>query len=139
MTTTLKTIAACATVTVLWIVLQILINAGAVYLAATRGESEWWIAFMKNVISPGLSVYIAFSIVERFYENAPWKVLAVFFLLALLSYTVWSISFNSEHYLLANRTEEWRGVLLGTIISTLFALVGGAVFLFPKLRGSRSA
>jgi hypothetical protein len=139
MATVLRTIAACAATAILWVVLQFVINAGVLYLAATRGEGEWWVAFMKNVISPGLSAYIAFSIVERFFALAPWKVLAGFFLLALLSYTAWSISFNSEHYLLANRTEEWRSVLWGTIISTVSAAVGCAVFLLPKLGGSRGA
>ena len=137
MATVFKTIGACAAIGSLWVVLQFLINIGTLYFAAARGEGEWWIAFMKNVISPGLSAYFAFSIVERYYELAPWKVLAGFFLLALLSYTAWSISFNSEHYLLANRTEEWRSILWGTIISTVSAAAGGAVFLLPKLRVSR--
>lgn len=137
MATTLRTIAACAAVATLWIVLQFLINAGALFLAAIRSEGEWWIAFMKNVLSPGLSAYIAFSIVERYYQLAPWKALVGFFILALLSYTAWSISFNSEHYLLSNRTEEWRDVLWGTIISAASATIGATLFLLPRLNRPR--
>lgn len=130
----LKFIGACAAIAVLWVLLQLVLNLGALFIANFRGEGQWWLTIMKNIVSPALAAYMSFNLVERFYEAAPWKILSAFALLALLAYTAWSISFNSEHYLLANRAEEWRSVLWGTLFSTASAIVGVLVFCVSKLR-----
>lgn len=132
----LKVLFACIAVSLLWMLLQFVVNLGAHFLGAMRDEGEWWLSFMKNIVSPALSAYFAFVVVEHYYEEAPWKVVGGFFLAALLVYTAWSISFNSEHYLLAHRTEEWRSILWGTIFGTASAFVGALVFCVPKFRGA---
>jgi MFS family permease len=136
MPTFAKTLIACAALAALWFALQVPINMVILLIAATREEGQWWITLMKNAFSPALSAYFAFAIVERFHRSVSWRAVTAFFVCALIAYTIWSIGFNAEHYLLSNRVSEWRGVLWETILSSVSAVVVAIVLYVQRAHGA---
>ena len=123
-----RNVIALIAISALWIGLQFAFNALFLFVGAVRGDSPQWSLFLQNAVSPATSAYLSFSIVAHFMRDGCWKFLVAAFFFILLSYTVWGISFNAEHYLLAQRVAEWRKVFWGSVASAAAATVGAITF-----------
>lgn len=123
-----RNVVALIAISALWIGLQFAFNALFLFVGAVRGDGPRWSLFLQNAVSPGTAAYVSFSIVAHFMRNGSWKFLVAAFFLMLVSYTVWGISFNAEHYLLAQRVAEWREVFWGSVASAAAATVGAIIF-----------
>lgn len=119
---------------VLWFVIQTVLNALFYFIGSMRGDGTWWFFFMKNILSPGVAAYASFAAVASYMGGISWRVLLIAFLVALFSYTAWSVMSGAEYYLSAQRVDDWRDFLWSASISAVASAIGAAIIAAPAFR-----
>ncbi len=119
---------------VLWFVIQTILNALFYFMGSMRGDGAWWFFFMKNVLSPGVAAYASFAAVASNMGGISLRLLLIAFLVALFSFTAWSLMSGAEFYLSAQRVGDWRDFLWSSSICAVSSAIGAAIIAAPAFR-----
>lgn len=117
-------------VSVLWMVLQFVINIVFSTWAGMRGDGQMWLLVMKEGMSPAMAAYWAFSILGRFRDNSQWRLLLIGFVLTLAAITVWGTVDVAAFYRQTNQISRWHEILWGSIAGVIAGTIGAGIFVY---------
>jgi hypothetical protein len=119
-----------AAVSVLWMILQFVINIVFSIWEGMRGDGPVWLLVMKDGMSPAIAAYRAFAILGKFRERTQWRLLFIGFVLTLTAMTFWGTAGVAEFYRQTNQISRWHEILFGSIAGVIAGTIGAAIFVF---------